>query len=144
MTGGLIAIASWVVLAAVAYLYVRQRGRIGHTATIAILVAGWGILGTGPAAAWLEQVGRQLATWFSGFSSEWLGIGGPALLLIIPAIVAFDLSNRSIYRPTPWFALISPTLLVIVGAAYAGRGGILGAIGDFVSFVMTLPSQLGG
>lgn len=141
--GAAIATISAVVLVYMIYVYIKSRGRVGHRSIYAIFAASWGMLGVGQVSAWLGTVGNWLADWTSGVGGELLGLGGPALLVLIPAFVVFDLSNAGIWRPTPWFALISPTLLLIVGSAYAGAGGILGALGSFITWVMNLPSVFG-
>lgn len=123
---------------------IKHRLRAGRPVVVGMIAGGWGLAGNGWAGDMLARGSEALATWVSEATSSAVGASVPGLALaIVAGVIAIDMKDRAIMRITPWLGLVLPTMAAVVGGMYAGTGGALGTIGDWLLWLVQLPTMLG-
>jgi len=123
---------------------IKHRMRAGRGVVVGMIAGGWGIAGNGVVGDLLARGSEALTAWVGSATASAFGASVPGLALaIVAGVIAIDMRDRAIMRVTPWLALVLPSLAAVVGGAYAGRGGALGTIGDWLLWLVQLPTALG-
>lgn len=142
--GALVTTALLIAGAVAVVALVKHRLRAGRPVVAGMLAGGWGIAGNGLVGDMLARCSQALASWVSEFTASAVGASVPGLALaVVVGIIAIDVRDRAIMRITPWLALLLPTMAAVVGGMYAGGGGLLGTIGDWLLWLVQLPTVLG-
>lgn len=113
-----------------------------------MLIGGWGLATA--AGGWLTAHLTQLTTTAAATvgqaTSEAVGLSVPAVILAaVGTLIYVDLRDLArIWPITPWLALVTPTLAVVVASMYAGGAGLLATVAGWVRWVLLdLPTMLG-
>lgn len=123
---------------------IRHRLQAGRGVVVGMILGGWAIAGNGWVGGMLARGAEALTAWTGDATASAVGASVPGLALaVIAAIIAIDMRDRVIMRVTPWLGLVLPSLAAVVAGAYAGSGGALGTVGDWLLWLVNLPGALG-
>lgn len=123
----------------------RHHWRGSRPVVALMLLAGFGITGSGMLGDALVRGGEMLANVANEGTARAFGVGVPMLVLaIVTTLIVVDVKDRIIHPATPWLALAWPTLLAVVGGVSTGVGGTaLDAIGSVLTSVAGWLGSLG-
>lgn len=142
--GALVTTALLIAGAVALVVLIKHRLRAGRPVVVGMIAGGWGLAGNGWAGDMLARGSEALTGWVGEATGSAVGASVPALALaIVAGVIAIDMKDRAIMRVTPWLGLVLPSLAAVVGGAYAGGGGLLGTIGDWLLWLVQLPTVLG-
>jgi len=142
--GALVTTALLIAGAVALVVLIKHRLRAGRGVVAGMAAGGWGLAGNGLVGDLLARASQALAGWIGEVTATAVGASVPGLALaVVVGIIAIDVRDRAIMRITPWLALMLPTMAAVVGGMYAGTGGALGTIGDWLLWLVQLPTMLG-
>lgn len=142
--GALVTTALLIAGAVALVVLIKHRLRAGRGVVAGMAAGGWGLAGNGLVGDLLARASQALAGWIGEVTATAVGASVPGLALaVVVGIIAIDVRDRAIMRITPWLALMLPTMAAVVGGMYAGTGGALGTIGDWLLWLVGLPAALG-